>query len=171
MANNKYITELLKEINDDPSLLQTTYRKVGNGGPLGVLFKHAFTSEGKFILPSDEPPYRPNANPIGMTQAIFQQEINKFYVFCRTDLKSTKRETIFIQLLEAIHPTEAKVLLAIKDQNLTKLYPNLTRKVITEAGFIPVLTEDQLKAEETEVKKSVGQRAKLRKSATPQPAL
>lgn len=168
---NKYITEVLKEINDDPSLLQTTYRKVGSGGPMAVLFKHAFTAQGKFILPEGEPPFRPNPNPIGMTQAIFQQEVNKFYVFCRADLTPAKRETIFVQLLEAIHPTEAKVLIAIKDQNLTKLYPNITRKLVADAGFIPPLTPEELKAEDAQVKKSAGPRAKSRKSENPQPAL
>lgn len=171
MANNKYITEVLKEINDDPSLLQTTYRKVGNGGPLATFFKHAFTAQGKFLLPEGEPPFRPNPNPIGMTPAIFQQEINKFYVFCRADLTAAKRETIFVQLLEAIHPSEAKVLLAIKDQTLTKLYPNITRKLVAEAGFIPPLTEEELKAEAAAVKKSAGRQVKSRKSETPQPAL
>lgn len=166
----KYITEVLKEINDDPSLLQTTYRKVGNGGPLAVFFKHAFTAQGKFLLPEGEPPYRPNPNPIGMTPAIFQQEINKLYVFCRADLTAAKRETIFVQLLEAIHPTEAKVLLAVKDQALPKLYPNLTRKVVADAGFIPPLTEAELKAEADAVKKSARPRGKSRTSQDPQPA-
>ncbi len=168
---NKYITELLKEINDDPSLLQTTYKKVGNGGPLAVFFRHAFTAQGKFLLPEGEPPFRPNPNPIGMTPAIFQQEINKLYVFCRADLKPAKRETIFVQLLEAVHPSEAKIILAIKDQSLTKLYPNITRKVVADAGFIPPLSAEELKAEEAEVKKSAGPRAKSRKSESPQPAL
>lgn len=168
---NKYITELLKEINDDPSLLQTTYKKVGNGGPLAVFFKHAFTAQGKFLLPEGEPPFKPNPNPIGMTPAIFQQEINKLYVFCRADLKPAKRETIFVQLLEAIHPSEAKVLLAIKDQTLPTLYPNITRKVVAEAGFIPPLTEAELKVEEAEVKKSARPRGRPRKSQDPQPVL
>jgi len=168
---NKYVTELLKEINDDPSLLTTTYKKVGNGGPLAVFFGHAFTAKGKFLLPDGEPPYKPNPNPQGMTQAIFQQEINKFYVFCRADLKAAKRETMFIQLLENIHPSEAKILLAVKDQTLTKLYPNITRKVVAAAGFIAPLTAEELKQEEAEVKKSAGPKAKSPKSETPQPAL
>jgi hypothetical protein len=167
---NKFITEVLKEINDDPSLLHTTYKKVGNGGPLATMFKHAFTAQGKFILPDDEPPYRPNPNPLGMTQAIFQQEIQKWYVFCRADLKAAKREIMFVQLLESMHPSEAKILLAIKDQKLSKLYPNITRKVVADAGFIPPLTAEELKQEETSVKKSAGPRGRPRKSTSPQPA-
>jgi hypothetical protein len=163
----KYITEVLKQINDDVSLFQTTFKKVGNGGPLATMFKHAFTSEGKFLLPDGEPPYKPNPNPIGMTPAIFQQEIRKWYVFCRRDLSAAKRETIFVQLCEALHPSEAKILIAVKDQKLTELYPNITRSVVADAGFIPPLTEAELKAEVAEVKKSVKPRAP-RKSKAPQ---
>lgn len=168
-TRNKFITELFKEINDDISLFNTTYKKVGNGGPLAVLFKHAFTAEGKFLLPDGEPPYKPNPNPQGMTQAIFQQEINKFYVFCRADLKPAKREVMFVQLLENIHPSEAKILLAIKDQKLTSLYPNITRKVVADAGFIPPLTPEQLAAEEAVVKPAARKSGQPRKSASPQP--
>jgi hypothetical protein len=164
----KYITEVLKELNDDPSLFQTTYKKVGDGGPLGKLFTYAFTAGGKFLLPEGEPPYRPNPNPLGMTPAIFQQEISKFYVFCRPDLKPAKRETMFVQLLEAIHASEAKIMIAIKDQQLTKLYPNLTRKVLADAGFIPPLTPEEAKAEAKAVKKSAGTKGKSRTSELPQ---
>lgn len=166
----KYINEVLKEINEDPSLLTTTYRKVGNGGPLGKLFMHAFTVQGKFLLPSGRPPFRPSGNPQGMTPAIFQQEIHKFTVFCRTDITASKREIIFVQLLESIHPTEADILIAVKDQELTKLYPNITRKVVADAGFIPPLTEQEAAAEVAAVKKSSRPRGRPRKSETPQPA-
>ena len=55
-----YITEVLQEINDNPALLQSTYKCVGNGGPLGTLFKHAFMEEYKFKLPAGLPPYTPD---------------------------------------------------------------------------------------------------------------
>jgi hypothetical protein len=165
----KYVTEVLKEINDDPSLLHTTYKKHGDGGPLGLIFKHAFTAEGKFILPNDEPPFRKATEPMGVTPAQFIGETRKFYIFCRADLKSIKREQLFIQMLESIHPDEAKILLAIKDQKLTKLYPNITKKVVAEAGYIPQLTAEELAKEKETVKKSARPRGGSRKSASPQP--
>lgn len=171
MATAKYITEVLAEINKDPTLFQTTYKKSGDGGPLGMLFKHAFTAEGKFLLPDGEPPFKKDAAPIGMSPARFITEIRKFYLFCRKDLTAIKRETMYVQLLEGIHPEEAKILIAIKDQTLTKLYPNITRQAVAAAGFIPPLTSDQLQQEEVEVKKSVRSRGRPRKSDSPQPAL
>lgn len=164
----KYITEVLAEINKDPTLFQTTYKKSGTGSPLEKLFFHAFTSQGKFLLPEGEPPFRKSKEPIGMTPARVVNEIKKFYHFCRTDLKPAKRETMFIQLLECIHPDEAKIIIAVKDQTLTKLYPNITRKAVADAGFIPAITEDQIKQEEIVVKKSGRPRGRPRTSVSPQ---
>lgn len=165
----KYITEVLKELNEDPSLFKTTYKMSGDGGPLGIIFRHAFTKEGKFLLPDGVPPYRESQEPLGMTPASFIVETKKLRNFCRTDVKPMKRETLFIQLLEALHPDEAKILIAIKDQTLTDMYPNLTKQVVMDAGFIPKMTRQQIKEEEQEVKKSPGRRGRPRKYPLPQP--
>lgn len=169
----KYITEVLKAINSDISLLQTTYKKNDTlqGSPLHVVFWCAFTSEGKFILPEGVPPYKESTEPLGMTPAQFISETKRFKNFCRTDLSSMKRESLFVQLLEAIHPEEANIMIAIKDQKLTDLYPNITRQAVADAGYIPQLSKEELKAEETEVKKSVRPRGKPSKSQGPQAAL
>ena len=164
----KFITEVLDEINKDPSLFQTTYKKNGNGGPLGKLFMHAFTAEGKFLLPDGEPPFRPDPMPQGVGQINFITEIRKFDLFCRKDLTPTKRESLFIQLLEVVHPNEAKIIIAVKDQKLTDLYPNITRQVVADAGFIPRLSPEEIKEEAVEVKKIGRPRGRPSKSAIPQ---
>jgi hypothetical protein len=130
----RFLPEMLDEINADPKLLTTKYR--GNSA-LKIVFEYAFLPEKKFLLPEDEPPYRPDAAPIGMNPAILTQELRRFYIFLRKDLKSIKREALFISLLESVHPSEAKLIIAIKDQKLHKLYKKVTRKTVSEAGFIP----------------------------------
>lgn len=164
----KYIGEVLKELNDDPSLFESTYKKQGDGGPLGKIFFHAFTADGKFLLPEGEPPFRPDASPIGMSPARFIQEVKKFYIFCRKDISSAKREVMFVQLCESVHPDEAKILIAIKDQKLSDLYPNITRKVVAKAGYIPTVTAKEEVEEAAEVKKSARPRGRPRKSQSPQ---
>lgn len=149
----KYVTEVLKALNDDVGLFQTEYKVSGDGGLLGKLFRHAYLPEHRFLLPEGAPPYKENNSKMGMTPANFQIEIPKLYIFCRADLKPTKRETMFVELLEALHPEEAVVLLAIKEQNLDTLYPNLTRDALAEAGFFPKATKDELKDEAIQVKK------------------
>ena len=49
---------------------------------------------------------------------------------------SAKREELFIRLLETVHAPEAKVLLAVKDQELTKMYPNITYEVLEQYGYL-----------------------------------
>jgi hypothetical protein len=63
-------------------------------------------------------------------------EAKRLYVFTRKDLKPLKREQLFIDLLESIEDEEAKVLLAVKDQKLTKLYPKITKKLVKDSGIL-----------------------------------
>jgi hypothetical protein len=103
------------------------------------------------MLPEGEPPFKQEAAPIGMTPANFTQEMKKLYIFTKArELSKVKREQLFIQLLENIHPSEAKVLLAVKDQALNKLYKNITADVAADYGFIP----RQAKNEDSASKKS-----------------
>ena len=130
----KYIPELLKEINDNPALLT----QLRGDASLTLLFNYAFDPSQKFLLPEGDAPFKPDAAPIGMTPAILRQELKKLYVFCRADLKPVRRESLYLQLLEAVHPSEAAVLVAVKDQNLTGLYPNITHQLVFENGFVKV---------------------------------
>jgi hypothetical protein len=129
----KLIFEQLEEINKDISLLETKYKQ---SSALKLIFAHAFKEEKKFLLPETNPPYREDKHPIGMAPTTLTHECRRLYVFCREDLNKMKRESLFIDLLESVDPKEAKVLLAIKDQKLTKMYPKITKKKIEEAGFL-----------------------------------
>lgn len=124
----KLITEILTEINETPAAIE----KHKNNGALRLIFEHAFDPIKKFVLPEGDPPFKHDAAPIGMSPANLYMEARKLYVFCRADLKATRRETLFIQLLENLHPSEAKLLLALKDQALPKLYPKIDHKMVSE---------------------------------------
>ena len=47
-------------------------------------------------------------------------------------LSSLRRETMFIQMLEGLHPEEAKIICLVKDKNLTEKY-KLTKEIVAEA--------------------------------------
>ena len=143
-----FIPEALQELNDNPSLV-SEYK---NDAAMKLIFEYAYDPAKKFVLPDGDPPYREDSAPIGMNPAIFKQELRKLYVFCRQDLTPVRRETLFIQLLENMHPSESKVLLAIKDQNLSKLYKKLTHKFAFENGFISVPPPEKVKKEPKEPK-------------------
>lgn len=64
-----------------------------------------------------------------------RNEYTKFYNFIKggnDSLSSIRRETIFIQLLEGLHPKEAEILCLVKDKKLTNKY-NLSFNIIKEA--------------------------------------
>jgi len=131
---SKYLTEMLDEINKDPSVLP----KYKENGALRLLFEYAYDPEKKMILPEGVPPYKEDVAPIGMSPGNLMMEVKKLYIFCRADLTALRRESIFVQLLEGLHPTEAKLILAVKDQDLTPLYKNLSHKFAYDNGLVPV---------------------------------
>lgn len=130
----KYLTEVLKEINENPKAIEN-YK---NDFLLKVILAHSFLPNFKFLLPEGEPPFKPAAEPLGMTETNLNTECKKFHnLFCNDKLKQIKRESLFIGLLEHIHPTEAEILIAVKDQKLQKMYPKITWKLASDAGIIP----------------------------------
>lgn len=131
---SKYITEILDEINTDPSKI-INYK---DNNALKLIFEYAFDPDKKMALPEGTPPFKEDVAPLGMSPANFAMETKKLYVFCRTDINDVRRETIFIQLLENLHPSEAKVVIAIKDQTLHKLYKKITHKFVYDSGMISV---------------------------------
>jgi hypothetical protein len=137
----KYLTQMLEEINADPKSIE----KYKDNFLLKVIFAHAFLPNYKMQLPEGEPPFKPAAEPMGMTPTNLFAEAKRFYVFMRDDLKPIKRETLFIGLLEGIHPDEAKVVIAVKDQKLHKMYPKITWKLVSDAKIIPAPPEKEKK--------------------------
>lgn len=86
----------------------------------------------KWLLPEGDPPYKPceDAN----TEKRFMGEVRKLYLFVEggnPNLKPLRRETIFVEMLESIHPDDAKLLLQMKDQKLP--YKKITTKLVREA--------------------------------------
>lgn len=130
----KRLPDILKEINEDTSLLRTTYS--GNTA-LAIIFKHAFIPEFKFKLPETDPPYKEDAAHETMAATNLYTELRRLYIFSREDLPKIRKETLFIQLLEGIAKDEAKMILAVKNQELHKMYKKITKKTLQEAGYLP----------------------------------
>jgi hypothetical protein len=137
----KYLTEMLKEINDDPKKID----QFKDEFLLKVIFAHNFLPTHKMKLPEGEPPFKPADQPMGMCDTNLFVEAKRFYVFMREDVKPIKRESLFVGLLEGVHPEEAKIIIAIKDQKLQKLYPKITHKLVSDAGIIPPPVEKEKK--------------------------
>lgn len=64
-----------------------------------------------------------------------RKEYEKFYNFLRggnDSLSSLRRETMFINILQGLHPLEAEILILVKDKKLQTKY-NITKEIISEA--------------------------------------
>ena len=87
------------------------------------------------VLPEGEVPYNKNEAPAGTEHTYLAHEWKVLYNFVKGGndfLRPVKREQLFLQLLEGLHPDEADIVCLVKDKNLTEKY-KLTRPVVEEA--------------------------------------
>lgn len=93
-----------------------------------------FDDRVESALPAGEVPYTPNDAPIGTEHIKLLHEWRKFNYFVKgiNDIAQTKRETLFIQMLEALHSSEAELICLVKDKQLHKRY-KITKVVVQDA--------------------------------------
>ncbi len=118
----KSIFELLKACADNKKVDERVemLRQTASRTPaIMQILKYAFDPGIKFLLPDTDPPYKP-------TEFLDQEgrlytELRRLYLFIEggnPNLSKLKRETLFIQLLESVHPNDAKLLCSIKNKKL-----------------------------------------------------
>ena len=87
------------------------------------------------LLPPGEVPYVPNDAPEGTEHTVLEKEYRKLYLFFKggsSTLKQSKREELFIQMLEGLSEGEAEVLVLIKDKKLGKRW-KITKACVEQA--------------------------------------
>tara|TARA_B100000676_G_scaffold284518_1_gene312293 strand:+ start:28 stop:618 length:591 start_codon:yes stop_codon:yes gene_type:complete len=68
-------------------------------------------------------------------KASIRGEYQKFYNFCKggnPSLSNLRRETMFINILEGLHPLEAEILILVKDKKLESKY-KISKEVVSTA--------------------------------------
>ena len=109
----------------------------------------AFNPDIEWLLPEGEVPYIENDAPEGTEHSMLANEARTIHnyvkrkvnnvagapewVFGNKDLNDMKRETMFIQLLEGLHASEAKVLCLAKERTLHRKYKGLNANTVREA--------------------------------------
>jgi hypothetical protein len=76
-----------------------------------------------------------NAADMKKGKTTIRKEYLRFYNFCKggnDQLKSLRRETMFIQMLEGLHPLDAEILCLVKDKELETKY-KITKEIVSEA--------------------------------------
>lgn len=99
---------------------------------LRAMLQGAFDPRIVWLLPDTDPPYKENDLPD--QQNVLLREYRKMYLFVEggnPNLKQTRREYLFIELLETLDPQDAKLLISVKNKHIP--YPGVTRDVVLEA--------------------------------------
>jgi len=99
---------------------------------LRELLRVNFDKNFQFSLPEGAPPYKKSTEPVGMGYTTLLNEWKRMYLFVKDkspDVKSLKREMLFISLLESLDSVESEILLQIKDKKLK----GITLKQVQEA--------------------------------------
>jgi len=87
------------------------------------------------LLPEGEVPFEKNDVPVGTDHTSLRKEWRNLYHFVKggnDSLSKTRRESMFIQILEGLHPEEAAILCLIKDKALERRF-KITRDVVESA--------------------------------------
>ncbi len=137
------------QVLEQTSQLKGTEEKINflriHGSPaLQQILKYAFDPSIVWDLPEGAPPYTPCIYP-AQEMRLFA-EARRLYLFVKggnPNLTKIKREALYIELLESIHPEDAKLLIDIKDKKVP--YKGITAKLVKEAfpGLIEELVPNE----------------------------
>ena len=129
--------EILTKVNnakDKPKKIAVL--KQYDSPALRQLLKGAFDPKIEWELPEGSPPFIRNEAPEGTEHTLLRTEVKRLWHFVKgadVSLSKTQKETMFIQMLEGLHQTEADLLINAKDKVLNKAYKGLTESVVREA--------------------------------------
>ena len=136
-AGKELISEIFTKINnakDKPKKIEVL-RQYDSPG-MRMILKGAFDPKIEWDLPEGTPPYIANEAPAGTEHTFLEVEAKRLYNFAvggNDQLNKIRKETLFIQMLEGLHASEAKVLIDVKNKSLNKTYKGLTSDMVKEA--------------------------------------
>ena len=87
------------------------------------------------MIPEGDVPFKPNESPLGTDHTSLRREQRNLYHFVKggnDTLNGIRRETMFIQMLEGLHPNEARIIILAKDGRLDEEYA-ITYDQVAEA--------------------------------------
>ena len=133
---NAFVHEILAEVSKQKSVAKKVevLQKYRNDGLTSILIWN-FDETVLSLLPEGEVPFNKNEVPIGTDHTSLRKEWRNLYHFVKggnDKLSKTRRESMFIQMLEGLHPDEAEIICLVKDGNLTSKY-KITKDHVSKA--------------------------------------
>lgn len=127
------LPEIFQHISDLPAGKRAdALKKIGNLiENVKILLHYTYHKNVVMSLPEGTPPYKPMDIPKNMGLNRIPAEMKKLqYLLPQSNLNQIKRESMFIEMLEAVSPEEAKLLLMVKNKKLE--YKGISRKLVEE---------------------------------------
>lgn len=129
-----FANEFLDEISKAPEgeEREAKLRQYGALSPLNFLLSMNFDTTIKFQLPDGMPPYKRDEAVHQDLNAPLSTCIKRILncLVSTPRLTKTRKEFMFIQILEGIGHQEADILVACKDRALEELYPLITKELV-----------------------------------------
>lgn len=134
---NLMIHEVLEKVAEAPTRKEKSEVLLKyNCLALRDILRGAFDDVIEFILPEGRPPFEEDDAPHGYTRSSLHHQTKKFRYFVKggpgEQLNPVRRERMFIEILEGIHPGEAELVILMKDKKLTGVYKGLTKKLVQD---------------------------------------
>lgn len=128
------IPEVLKKISKEAKTREDTIRLLRENSSMALkqVLRYAFFDNSKWYR-NDLPPYTPDQAPEGLTPASLFNEVRRFYIFKESyNLPKERKDILLIQVLEGIHPDEAKLIKELISGTFAYGY-GLNRQIVQEA--------------------------------------
>ena len=123
--------ELVAGDNEDHAVNGLQAFNQTNGAVQPVL-QWLFSDNIKSTLPTGKTPHKPNEAPApDLTESALRFEFRKFKYFVTEQIAKTRRETMWIEMLESIPAKEAELMELVKDK--INPFKNLNKEIAQKA--------------------------------------
>ena len=133
---NPFVHEILEYVGKQKSKVAKVeaLKEYRNDALVSILIWN-FDETVVSLMPEGDVPFTPNDSPLGTDHTSLRRESKNLYHFVKggnDTLNGIRRETMFIQMLEGLHPDEARIIILVKDKRLSQEY-SVTYEQVKEA--------------------------------------
>ena len=123
---NPFVNEILDYVSNQKSKIAKVeaLKEYRNDALVSILIWN-FDETVISMIPEGDVPFTPNDSPEGTDHTSLRREQRNLYHFVKGGndaLNNLRRESMFIQMLEGLHPNEARVVVLAKDGRLHEDY-------------------------------------------------
>lgn len=128
------ISKVVQDLNDAIATQKSMQIKINllksGGENVRLVLSLAYDPRVKFNVPKGAPSYKPmtGVDNEGLFYRLLAKRHFKYFIHGNMDIQQVKRERMFVDMLQAIHPDDAQMIIAIKDNK--QLWPAITYSLI-----------------------------------------